>query len=299
MTLCIFRTVFSVYNLDFRSAIIYSGRRVISAAFLRLVTIFRGELTMEDINKLIIDAHMHLPVDPVSLEQKKDALFEEMRKNGVSKGVVISDSELASSIGSLADCAGLFAGCADIAVVGGISPYINYEEQLVLMGKLLGSGLLAGIKLFCGHEPIYLTDGNLDAVYILAERFGVPVLFHSGWDNSHFTTPEIIREAAEIHRKIKLVCCHCCYPRLDDCFSVLADCENVYFDLSSVADGSNDSFIPILEAVIHAMPERFIFGSDYGSCDQAEHLQFFSRLNLTEQERRLVFCENARMIYGL
>jgi len=233
------------------------------------------------------------------LEGKKTALLEELRKNGVSKGVVISDSELESSIGSLAECAELFSDCPDIAVVGGISPYINYEEQLKLTDSLLERGQLAGIKLFCGHEPIYLTDGNLGAVYALAERYGVPVLFHSGWDNSHFTAPEIIREAAESHREIKLVCCHCCYPRLADCFDILKECGNVYFDLSSIADGNNINFIPILERAIHSMPERFVFGSDYGCCDQEEHLRFFRRLNISEHEAQLVLSRNAKKLYGL
>lgn len=254
---------------------------------------------MNNKHETIIDAHLHLPVEPSSPEEKKTALLEEMKKNGVDSGVVISDSELNSSIGSLAECAELFAGCPEIAVVGGISPYIEYEEQLKLMDNLLARGMLAGIKLFCGHEPIYLTDDNLGAVYSLAEKHRVPLLFHSGWDNAHFSAPEVIRQAAEAHPEVGFVCCHCCYPRLEECFELLADCGNVYFDLSSVADGGSEEFIPILEAAIRAMPERFIFGSDYGSCDQAEHLRFFCSLDLSENERRMLFCENARRMYGL
>ena len=87
------------------------------------------------------------------------------------------------------------------------------------------------------------------------------------------------------------------HPR--DCFRELADCKNVYFDLSSVADGSKAELIPVLEAAVRSMPERFIFGSDYGSCDQGEHLQFFRRLKLSERESQLLFSENARRMYGL
>lgn len=254
---------------------------------------------MNTTKEMIIDAHLHLPVEPSSLKGKKTALLEEMNRNGAVKGVVISDSELESPIGSLAECAELFADCPDIAVVGGISPYISYERQLKLMDDLLARGLLAGIKLFCGHEPICLTDENLAAVYTLAKKHRVPVLFHSGWDNAQYTTPEIIRRASKANHEIEFVCCHCCYPDLSDCFRVLADCDNVHFDLSSVAEGRNAEFIPALEAAIHAMPERFIFGSDFGSCDQAEHLRFFRQLNLSERESQFLFCENARRMYGL
>jgi len=254
---------------------------------------------MNNTLEIIIDAHLHLPVSPASPEEKKAALLAEMKANKVSRGVVISDSEPESAIGTLGECAELFAHCADIAVVGGISPYFGYADQLALADRLLTTGLLAGIKLFCGHEPIYLTDENLDPVYSLAEKHGVPVLFHSGWDNAHYSAPEVIRSAAKKHRGISFVCCHCCYPRLSDCFRTLADCENVHFDLSSVADGSRSEFIPVLENAVRAMPGRFLFGSDYGSCDQAEHLRFLRRLELSAHERQAVFCDNARRMYGL
>jgi len=136
-------------------------------------------------------------------------------------------------------------------------------------------------------------------VYALAGKYCVPVLFHSGWDNSHFTAPDIIREAAKAHPEIEFVCCHCCYPNLADCFRALADCVNVHFDLSSVAEGRNADFVPILEAAVRTDPERFLFGSDFGSCDQAEHLEFFRSLNLSEYERQMLFCENARRMYRL
>lgn len=254
---------------------------------------------MKNTSGIIIDAHMHLPVSPAALKEKKAALLAEMAENGVSKGVVISDSEPESCIGTLRECAELFADCADIAVVGGISPYFNYEQQLKLADELLSQGLLVGIKLFCGHEPIYLTDGNLGPVYALAENHRVPVLFHSGWDNPQYSAPEVIRRAALEHPRVQFVCCHCCYPRLADCFDSLADCGNVHFDLSSVADGCRADFLPVIEAAVHTMPDRFIFGSDYGSCSQAEHLEFFRQLGISGHERQLVFAGNAQRMYRL
>jgi len=246
-----------------------------------------------------IDAHMHLPAESVSLAEKRTLLIEEMRKNGIDMGIVISDSELESCIGSLSECAHLFANCPDIAVVGGISPYIEYNRQLELLEEFIMQHLVVGIKLYCGHEPLYLNDVSLEPVYDLAARYDVPMLFHSGWDNPQFSTPEIINQTADAHRNVKLVCCHCCYPRLADCFDILKECGNVYFDLSSIADGNNINFIPILERAIHSMPERFVFGSDYGCCDQEEHLRFFRRLNISEHEAQLVLSRNAKKLYGL
>ena len=59
---------------------------------------------------MIIDAHVHLPVEEASdsLQQKKDKLLQEMKKNQVDKCIVISDSYLESTIGSMDDCVKLF-----------------------------------------------------------------------------------------------------------------------------------------------------------------------------------------------
>ena len=266
---------------------------------LRLVRNYILEVTYIKITSAlkITDAHTHLPVDPKNFTEKRDALLRVMQKNGVSRGVIISDSELESSIGSLTDCAELFRGHADIAVVGGISPYIQYERQLKQLETYIAEGLVAGIKLFCGHEPIFLNDPVLTPVYSLAEKYSVPVLFHSGWDNPQYSAPDVIRQAAEEHPRVRFVCCHCCYPSLTACFHALLGLRNVFFDISSIADSDASVFKTILEEAIRQSPERFIFGSDYGSCSQKAHLDFAVSLNISEKNRKLLLYDNASRLY--
>jgi len=245
----------------------------------------------------ITDAHMHLPVNYQSFPEKRDALLREMQKNGVSRGVIISDSELESSIGSLTDCAALFSGHADIAIIGGISPYIQYETQLKVLKTYLSDGTVVGIKLFCGHEPIFLNDPVLNPVFDLAAKYTAPVLFHTGWDNAQYTAPHIIRETAEKYPAIKLVCCHCCYPALTACFEALLPVPNVFFDISSIADSDPNAFKKTLDRAINKAPERFIFGSDFGSCDQKAHLDFARALQISDRDRSLLMNGNAEHLY--
>lgn len=241
---------------------------------------------------------MHLPTNFPTIEEKKKALLAEMERNGVSKGVVISDSEIESSIGSLRECAELFADTDNIFVVGGISPYFEYEKQLALLEKYISEKKVSGIKIYCGHENIYLDDENLRPVYRIAEEYGVPVLFHSGWDNPQYSSPEAIKRAAVSYPNVKFVCCHCCYPKLEECFERLAEFENVYFDLSSTADDPA-IYIEVKAAVENAvrrMPERIIFGSDFASCDQRTHIEFFMGLDIPTNEKELIFHKNAEKI---
>ncbi len=245
----------------------------------------------------ITDAHMHLPVNFRTLSEKRDALLREMRENGICRGVVISDSELESAIGTLSECAELFGSSPDIAVIGGISPYIQYTEQLRKLEQYLAARKVVGIKLYSGHEPIYLNDPVLAPVYDLAVKYRVPVLFHSGWDNPQYSAPDIIRQAAEENPQVLFVCCHCCYPDLSACFNALSALSNVYFDISSTADSDPAEFCEILKQAICSMPERFIFGSDFGSCSQKAHLDFAKALNISGRNRELLLYDNADRLY--
>ena len=151
----------------------------------------------------ILDAHMHLPTQGISLSEKKEILLKEMQKNGIDEGIVISDSAITSEIGSLKDCLELFSDTCYVHVVGGISPFFNYKEQCKLLDTALSEKKIVGIKLFCGHESFYLSDNILEPVYALAETYNVPMLFHSEKDSSqyasYFAVCEAVRQLSLIH----------------------------------------------------------------------------------------------------
>lgn len=249
----------------------------------------------------IFDAHMHLPVGYSSLEEKKRALLSEMDKNGVVGGIVISDSFLFSEIGSMEECAFLFADCPGIYVSGGISPFAEYDSQSERLEIYLSRGLLRAVKLYCGHEPFYLCCKRLERVFETALLYNVPVMFHSGWDNGKYSSEKIICQAAREYPEIKFICCHCCYPNVDRCFEETSAYENVYYDISSLAEG-NGLYPEISQAVsraVRAMPHRVLFGSDYGGCDQGRHIGFCKGLDISDNQMELLFYGNAMSVFGI
>lgn len=250
---------------------------------------------------MIIDAHMHLPTDEIGWENRKKKLLEEMKRNGIDAGIIISDSETESEIGSTDDCVELFENCPRIFVAAGISPYIDYENQLQKTEQYCREKRIVGIKIYCGHEPIFIDDDILTPVFRLAARFSVPILFHSGWDNAQYAEPERVKRVSDLYPAIKYICCHCFYPKIERCFDLLKDCGNVFFDLSSIADSPerNPEMKKILEMYIPRMPARFLFGSDYASCDQRAHIEFCRNLCLSDENRKKLFYENAERIYSL
>lgn len=248
----------------------------------------------------IIDAHLHLPVNAPDFPAKRAALLAELKRNGVDRGIVIADSTPESTIGSVRDCTVLFRGSRSIKVVAGISPYFNYAEQLALCKTLLANGEIAGMKLYTGHEQFYCTNEVLMPVYDLAAEYAVPVLFHTGWDNPQYAAPPIMKQLAQSRPQNTFVYCHCYYPDAAQCFEALGDCANVYFDISSTAD--NPAHIPqirtALESAIRRMPERILFGSDFGSCSQRAHLDFAASLEIPAEHREMLMYRNAYDLYA-
>ena len=150
-------------------------------------------------------------------------------------------------------------------------------------------------------EAFSCTDEILTPVYDLAAAFQIPVLFHSGWDNPQYSAPDKMKILSQNRPQNQFVYCHCFYPNLAVCFDTLKGCQNVFFDLSSVADEPRllPKFKQELETAIAEMPHRFIFGSDFGSCSQKAHLDFAADLDITPQQRDLLMYGNARAIYAI
>ena len=251
---------------------------------------------------MIIDAHVHLPVGEASdsLQQKKDKLIQEMKKNQVDKCIVISDSYFESTIGSMDDCVKLFKEPQSVYVVGGISPLVAFKTQIEKLKDYLDKKLVVGIKLFTGHEEFYLTDESLREVYELAIQYNVPVIFHSGWDYSQYSDAKLVAEVARQYPQLKLICCHCFYPEIEKC-QLLVEYSNVYFDISSVAD--DETILTDMRAkikkIIELVPERVIFGSDYSGCSQMAHIEFVRKLELNEEVETKVFYGNAIQVYSI
>lgn len=250
---------------------------------------------------MIIDAHMHLPVCGTDLEAQKIQLLSDMKRDNVDFGIVISDSELESDIGSMDDCVALFSECPNVFVAAGISPHISFNAQLTKLRRYLADGSVIAVKIYCGHEPIYIDDIILKPLFDTAREFNVPVMFHSGWDNAEFAEPERIKNAALSYPSVNLICCHCFYPEVELCFKTLKGLPNVYFDISSIADepARTPAVKEALERYIPLFPERFVFGSDYAGCDRNRHIELCNGLNIPERYKEMLFGLNARRLYGI
>lgn len=248
----------------------------------------------------ILDVHMHLPTQGISLSEKKEILLKEMQKNGIDEGIVISDSAITSEIGNLKDCLELFSDTCYVHVVGGISPFFNYKEQCKLLDTALSEKKIVGIKLFCGHESFYLSDNILEPVYALAETYNVPMLFHSEKDSSQYASYFAVCEAVRQHPNITFVCCHCHYPNVEACFQRYKNVNNIVFDISSIADVQMTADMrKAVQSELQRHPDAIMFGSDYAGCSQADHLDFAMSLAVSDDIRSRLLYKTAYRVFHL
>ena len=252
---------------------------------------------------MIFDAHLHLPCfdEHASFEEKKQHLLRDLAAAGVGGGIVISDSETSSPIGTPEECAALFADTENIFVMAGSSPLIDYEARLRSIDLLLRERKAVALKLFPGHEAYDLDDSRLEPVFALCEQHNVPLAVHSGWDNPQYNRPRYFAQIARAHPALRIVICHLCWPDIDQCFDETAIFPNVYYDISSLADDVDAlaSTVASLRKIAATRADRLIFGSDYGDCSISDHVQLVRALGLGEREEQMIFAGNAMKLYQL
>ncbi|WP_297281255.1 amidohydrolase family protein [uncultured Anaerococcus sp.] len=251
---------------------------------------------------MIIDGHMHLPVyyNLKTFDEKKNILLAELNKNKVSKAVIISDSIEESTIGNVDQCISLFSDNKDIYIVAGLSPKDKFKEQRLKLEKYFFEKKIIGIKLFPDHENFKVNDPILFEFYAWAQENNCPVLFHSEGDFSKYSNPSLVEEVLLKFTELKLVCCHCFYPNVENCFELLYY-PNLYFELSSVADRYDilEEVSDEIKSLSRLIEQRIIFGSDYGGCSQKDHINFVNNLDIDKEIKDKIFSENIINLYEL
>ena len=82
-------------------------------------------------------------------------------------------------------------------------PFIAFEQQFLKLQDYIAQEKNVGIKLFPGFEEYCLSDISLHPVYAYAEAAGVPVLFHSGWENGQYAAWEETVKVLEKYPKLQ------------------------------------------------------------------------------------------------
>lgn len=264
----------------------------------------------------IIDAHIHLV--------EHEPYFDEIARNAGHENTVEHLKEIFDQLGIVG---GVVMGNRGLDLerhqypewlrycIGLDSTYLSAHDvkgSLDQIEKHLQRSSCAGVKLYPGYTPIYVSDEIYEPVYELAAHYQKPVAIHMGETAGpnallKYAHPLTLDETAVRHPNVQFVMCHFGNPWFNDAAAVISKNPNVVADLSGFLEGrvniqelvrNKQGYLNILKAWLGYLDyDRLMFGTDWPLANLEEYIDFVNYL-VPEKYREAVFYENAVRIYG-
>ena len=157
---------------------------------------------------------------------------------------------------------------------------------------------LKGVKL---HPDFQLFALNEKKAFDLGEVIAagdVPLLIHCGDFRYNYSNPEQLIPFLDNFPELTVIGGHFAgWSMWEDATRQLSGRENLYVDLSSSlyalsAETANE--------LIHAYgTDKVLWGTDYPMWDSVSEMEYFNRIDLTDEERSMILYENAAKLLKL
>jgi predicted TIM-barrel fold metal-dependent hydrolase len=275
----------------------------------------------------MIDAHIHVvppnlpgvgPLSPLLGEPPDSlaaALRHEMESAGISHALAMgSYSATPDDPLGVAATLHLAERVPGLSAIGIADPLRSDPDHLRRVAAVLAGGQVRALKAYLGYLPCGPDHPGYRPYYELAERFRVPVIFHTGDTYSprarlRFARPLLVDDVAVDHPQVRFVLAHCGNPWLLDAAEVIYKNVNVWADLSGLAvgavdgEGQREALNDTTEALRRAFryaerPNRFLYASDWPLVPMAAYRDFI-RQALPEAHHAHIFEDNARLLFRL
>ena len=155
---------------------------------------------------------------------------------------------------------------------------------------------MKGVKLHPDFQRFNVDDPEVFKIYRAIDG-RVPILFHAGDNRYTYSAPERIASVAKQFPRQAIIAAHFGGYRCWDRAEVYKGLDNVYFDTCSSLEYLTAS--QATDLIRKLGVERFTFATDFPMWDHETELKKFLKLNLTDSEREMILCKNAKRILGL
>lgn len=259
---------------------------------------------------MIIDAHAHIFPDKIAERavggigefygMKVDydgtlgTLFAEGAAAGVDRFIVQSVATVPEQVKSINN---FIAACVErfpdkLTGFGAMHPdFADIEGEI---GRIVSLGL-KGIKLHSDFQRFNIDDERAFPIYEAAEG-RLPILFHMGDNRGDRSSPERLMTVVKRFPKLTVIGAHFAGWSMWDRGVELFAGSGIYTDCSSSLYAMTPEHAAELIRRIGA--DRVMWGTDYPMWSAAEELERFDKVPLTDGERRLILCDNARRLLG-
>ncbi|MCM3215615.1 amidohydrolase family protein [Niallia taxi] len=198
-----------------------------------------------------------------------------------------------------------------IVYCAGINPYKLGTAAIAELEREIQKDNVVGIKIYLGYYPFYAYDQVYDLVYELAEKYDLPVVFHSGDTYSErgllkYSHPLAIDEVAVKYRKIRFMMAHFGDPWTLTGAEILYKNRNVYADLSGLVVGARKELEQAQQGIFlqhlrHALVysnsyDKLLFGTDWPLAPFGPYIEFIQNL-IPEMYHEDVFYNTALKVF--
>ncbi|HII06257.1 MAG TPA: amidohydrolase [Methanotrichaceae archaeon] len=224
-------------------------------------------------------------------------LRDSMKRSGVEKSIILPLAPLPKHVRPMND---FFLGAAEgngLVPFGAIHPFQpDLEEEL---DRLLSAGV-KGVKAVPFLQSFYPDDPRCDRLYDAVAERDMILLLHAGKVPEDlpefFGTPDRFARMVERHPDLVVVLAHLGGWEMWNGVRehLIPAGENVYFDTAYISPSLSPE--EATDLICEMGADRVLFGTDYPWTDQAEEIGFVEKMDLSDQEKRLIFSENARRL---
>ncbi len=262
-----------------------------------------------------IDVHTHPGFDdPLFQKAAKDnkidytenGYFLELKQNGVSAAVAIGwNFGTNNTMAKLSEKNNRIIPIFGVHI-DGISKYASVAQ------KALKEQKFKGFKIFLGYEYDYPYSRLFEPIYKLAEKYDVPVIFHTGdtWSpyvrgRVKFSHPLGIDELAFKHPDMKILLAHSGNPWIDDAAEVIYKNENCYADISgwflgNLEPGYKELMKSKLNTLVQfATSKKLMFGTDWPLINVDKYITFLKESGLKEEYIENIAYRTATKFWGV
>jgi predicted TIM-barrel fold metal-dependent hydrolase len=278
----------------------------------------------------MIDAHIHIvpprlpgvgslsPLLDAPPAERADVLRREMQAAEVKQALAMGcwNAPEYDPLG-VAETLALARLVPDLFAIGIADPTRHDADHLRRVESVLTTKQVRALKGYLGYLHFAPDDPGYRPYYELAERYQLPVIFHTGDTYSpcaklRYAHPLLVDDVAVDHPKVKFVLAHLGNPWLTDAAEVVYKNVNVWADLSGLVVGDADSFAAaerqeMLEESRQALrrafryaerPNRFLYGSDWPLAPMVAYRSFIAGA-VPELSHALIFEDNARALFRI
>lgn len=151
---------------------------------------------------------------------------------------------------------------------------------------------LRGVTLSPGNQDFHPSDTRAMRVYDLAEKLGMPLLFHPV---SHYTQdgkleyahPALIDEVARSFPRLRIIVAQMGWPWIDETTCLLGKHAHVYADVSGLLGHSWHAYNALVSAFEYGVIEKLLFGSNFPYTSATECIEALYSLNQLAQGTNL------------